>query len=112
MKMIQVYHGHRCRSCKGPIAKVIDIQRGKYGWDYEPSDEDEYYTYRCTHPTTEGCNFEDFPDAFYFWEVNFSGENCSECNSENLEATYFDWFSGDVGIKCKDCGHNFHKKAD
>ena len=110
--MIKVYQGHRCRGCKGPVARVIDINREKYGYDYEPWDDEEYYTYKCVAPTTEGCQMQDCSDAFYYWEAEFIDEHCPECNSEKLEAQYFDFFSGYMKIECQDCKNRYSKIVD
>lgn len=110
--MIKVYQGHRCKECKGPVARLIDINRDKYGYDYEPLDEEEYYIYRCVDPTTEGCKLEDCSDEFYYWDVEFIDEHCPKCESKNLKAEYFDYFSGNIEVECEDCKHTYSTTVD
>ena len=100
--MVNIIQGHRCPDCKGPIEKLIIINKEKYGYDYEPYDDEEYYLYKCLN---ENCGTCDYSDHFYFWEVELQGEKCSKCGSSNLEGSYFDYFTGYLELKCKDCKH-------
>jgi predicted Zn-ribbon and HTH transcriptional regulator len=104
--MARVIQGHRCPNCKSSIARTINVNMEKYGYDYEPMDSDEYSTYTCLNKKCGAC---DFPDYFYFWEVELEeGDKCPKCGSRNLEGEYFDYFSGELELKCKDCKHTFN----